>query len=160
MFQNKKKHGCATRRNTLYPQKHLFASLIVASASLFFSQKVPFLTVELFGHNITVFILCLFSGVLIDVDHIVDIRLNRGQMPAPLETQFKKGRMFVPLHGIENTAILTALSIIFPFLIFPTISYIIHLTLDIFGNPVSHRAYFYLIRLRKTMINAKNVPES
>jgi hypothetical protein len=138
----------------LNPQRHLFASLIVASVSLFFSQQSPLLTVELFGKNITIFILCLFSGVLIDADHIVDFYLNRGQRPAPPETYFKKGRFYVPLHGIENIPVLTAMSILFPFLIFPTISYVIHLILDIFGNHVSHRAYFYLIRLRKTLIEA------
>lgn len=135
----------------MYPQKHLLASLAVAAASLFFNQKTPLFTIEILGYNITVFTLCLISGVLIDIDHLVDYQLNRWHRHESLETQFNEGRMYVPLHGIENIPILTALSIIFPFLIFPTISYLIHMTLDIYSNNVSHQAYFYIIRLRKLL---------
>ena len=98
-------------QEALYPQRHLLASLVIATVSLFFNQKVPFFTVELFGYNFTVFILCIVFGVLIDVDHIVDYRLNRWHMSESLESRFKKGRMFVVFHGIENIVILAALSI-------------------------------------------------
>ena len=143
----------------MHPQKHLLATLAVAAASLLFNQKTPLLTIEIFGYNITVFTLCLISGVLIDIDHLIDYRLNRWHRHESLETQFNKGRMYVPLHGIENIPILAALSIIFPFLIFPTISYFIHMTMDIYSNAVPHKAYSYIIRFRKIITKAQNMPE-
>lgn len=133
----------------LYPDKHFIAALAVGAASLFFNQKTPILTIEILGYDITVFCLCLISGVLIDLDHLVDFQLNKWHRHESLETQFENGRMYVPLHGIENIPILTAVSIIFPFLIFPTLSYILHMTLDICSNNVAHKAYFYALRLRK-----------
>jgi hypothetical protein len=133
----------------LYPHKHFVAALAVGAASLLFNQKTPIFTIEVFGYNITVFCLCLVSGVLVDLDHLVDYQLNRWHRHESLETQFEKGRMYVPLHGIENIPILTAFSIIFPFLVFPTISYLLHMTLDLYSNNVSHQAYFYTARLRK-----------
>jgi hypothetical protein len=133
----------------LYPHKHLIAALAVGATSLFFNQRTPILTIEIFDYDITIFCLCLVSGVLIDLDHLVDYQLNRRNRYESLEMQFEKGRMYVPLHGIENIPVLAALSIIFPFLIFPTLSYCLHMTLDIYSNKVSHEAYFYTIRLRK-----------
>lgn len=133
----------------MYPDKHSIVALAVGAASLFFNQKTPLLTIEVFGINITVFCLCLISGVLIDLDHLVDFQLNRWHRHESLEAQFEKGRMYVPLHGIENIPILAALSIVFPFLIFPTISYLLHMIMDIYSNNVTHKAYFYTIRLQK-----------
>lgn len=138
----------------MYPHKHFIAALVVGAASLFFNQKTPLLTIEVFGYNVTVFCLCFVSGVLIDIDHLVDFQLNREHWGESIETNFQKGRLYVPFHGLENIPILAALSIVFPFLIFPTWSYIFHMTLDIYGNNVSHRAYFYTIRLRKIMTRA------
>ncbi len=139
----------------MYPHKHFIAALAVGAASLFFNQKTPLLTIEVFGYNITVLCLCLVSGVLIDIDHLVDFQLNRGHLHDGIETNFEKGRLFVPFHGLENIPILVALSIVFPFLIFPTISYVVHMSLDIYGNNLSHRAYFYTIRLRKIMTRTR-----
>lgn len=133
----------------MYPQKHLLASLAVAAVSLFFDQKIPFLTVQLLGHDLSVAILCIISGVFIDVDHIIDFRLNRGRMREALEIRYQKGRMYLIFHGIEIIPIFVILSVIFPFLIFPTFSYIIHLTLDMYNNDVPYEAYFYTTRLRK-----------
>jgi len=137
----------------LYPQRHLLASLAVASVSLFFNQQVPFFSVELFGYNFTVFLLCFVFGVLIDVDHILDFRLNNWRMSESLETRFRKGRMFVVFHGIENIIILAGLSIAFPFLVFPLISYSLHMMMDIQNNGVSFRAYFYIIRFGKMILS-------
>jgi hypothetical protein len=123
-------------QEALYPQRHLLASLVIAALSLLFNQKVPFLTVELFGYDFTVFLLCVVFGVLIDVDHVVDYRLNRWHMSESLESRFKKGRMFVVFHGIENIVILAALSIVFPFLIFPAARYFCHMAMDIYSNEV------------------------
>lgn len=126
-------------------------SLPVAVASLFSNQKAPLLTIEVLGYNITVFCLCLVSGVLIDIDHLVDILLNRTSLPENLEKRFKRGRMYVPFHGIENIPILAILSVIFPFLIFPTISYLFHIILDVYKNGAPHQAYFYIFRLQKIL---------
>jgi len=133
----------------LYPQRHLIASLAVATVSLFFNQKTPFLIVELLGYNLAVFLLCILFGVFIDVDHILDYRLNKWQMSESLESRFKKGRMFVVFHGIENIIILAALSVVFPFLIFPAASYFCHMAMDIYSNDVPFQAYSYIIRFGK-----------
>jgi len=137
----------------------LLASSVIATFSLFFNQQTPFLTIELFGYNLTVFILCIIFGVFIDADHLVDYRLNRWRMPESLESRFKKGRMFVVFHGIENIIILAALSIVFPFLIFPAASYFCHMTMDIYSNEVPFQAYSYAVRFGKKMIIPKSSGE-
>ena len=120
--------------------------LAVASASLFFNQSFPFIRIELFGVELTVFIICLAVSVLLDFDHLIDFRLNRNYRGMNLEQMFRNGRMFVVFHSVENAIILTFLSFFFPFLVFPTISYICHIAMDAFGNPVTWQAYFYIIR--------------
>jgi hypothetical protein len=91
-------------------------------------------------------------GVFVDVDHIVDYLLNgRHVSHESLKSRFRRGRMFVVFHGIENVIILTGLSIAFPFLIFPTASYICHIAMDIQGNGVSFQAYSYLVRFGKKL---------
>ena len=137
----------------MYTKWHLLASLAIATASLPFTQNVPFLTVQLFGYSVTVFVLCIASGVLIDVDHIVDFWLNKGRHSETLESRFRHGRMFVVLHGVENVAILAALSVIFPFLMFPAASYTCHMIMDINSNGVSFQAYFYAIRFGRKLVH-------
>lgn len=129
----------------------MFASLIVATISLFFDQKTPFFSIELFGYNLTVFVLCLGSGVLLDIDHIIDFRVNRYYHFCNLESAFQKGRMFLVLHGVENTLVLTLLAIFLPFLFFPAISYDCHIAMDIYYNNVSSGAYFYAIRFGRKL---------
>ena len=143
----------------MYPQKHLLASIGVAAASLFFSQKVPFLTIQLDGFDVAVAFLCILVGVFIDVERILDFWLNKGSMRENDETRFRKGRMYLIFHGIESIPILAISSIFFPFLVFPTISYLVHMAMDLYSNPVPHEAYFYTIRLRKIMTKAQNMPE-
>jgi hypothetical protein len=138
-----------------FPQRHLFASLIIATISLFFNQKTPFFSVELFGHNLTVFVLCLGFGVLLDVDHIIDFRVNRHRHFENLESQFRKGRMYVVLHSVENALILTILAILLPFFLFPAISYDSHIAMDIYYNDVSFGAYFYVIRFGRKLVRSR-----
>jgi hypothetical protein len=124
-------------------------TMIIAVFSLFFDQRTPFLGVRLFGYEITVFVLCIVVGVFVDVDHIVDFRVNRGFRFKNLGMAFNAGRMFEVFHGIENVPVLTGLSVVFPFLIFPTISYACHLMMDIYGNGASFQPYFYSFRIAK-----------
>ena len=138
----------------MYPQWHLLSSLVVAAVSLLFNQVVPFFAVQLFGYNVAVFVLCLLVGVFIDVDHILDYRLNRSFGNVSLESNYRTGRMFVVFHGAENTVILAALSIVFPFLIFPTVSYTCHIIIDMYGNGVSYHAYFYVARFGRKLTRA------
>jgi hypothetical protein len=141
------------RGKTMNTRRHFIVGLLVATVSLLFNQNVPFLRIELFGVELTVFALCIAVSVLVDFDHIIDFRVNRKQMWMPLEKLFREGRMFVVFHSIENAIVLTFLSFFFPFLMFPTISYICHITMDAFGNSVSWQAYFYIFRFQK-WINA------
>ncbi len=73
-------------------------------------------------------------------------RLNRDWEFKNNQDAFEKGRMFVILHSVENAVVLAFLSIIFPFLVFPAISYICHIAMDVFGNDMSWQAYFYVFR--------------
>jgi hypothetical protein len=95
-------------------------------------------------------------GVLIDVDHILDFHINGGFGSGSLESMYKEGKMFVIFHGFENIMILFCLSIVYPFLIFPSISYFLHMVIDAYGNRVSYQAYFYIFRLRK-ILKKKNM---
>jgi len=128
------------------PRWHLMAGLTVGVASLFFSQSVPFLRVELFGVEFSVFTLCVAVSVLLDVDHIVDFWVNKGWVFRNLEDVFRKGRMFDIFHSVEIAVFLPFLSILLPFLVFPAISYACHIAMDAFGNNVSWQAYFYVFR--------------
>lgn len=143
----------------MYPHKHLLASLGVAAASLFFNQKVPFLTIQLTGFDVSVAFLSIIVGVFIDIDHLVDFLLNRRLPQETVETRFEKGRIYQPFHGIENVPILAILSVFFPFLVFPTISYLIHIAMDIYNNAIPHEAYSYIIKLRNIMTKTENMPE-
>ena len=82
----------------MYPQWQLLTSLVVAAVSLLFNQVVPFFVVQLFGYNVAVFVLCLLVGVFMDVDHVLDFRLNRSIGHMSLESKYRNGRMFVVFH--------------------------------------------------------------
>ena len=132
---------------------HFVASLVVAVFSFFFNQRVPFFEVRLLGYEITVFVLCIVVGVFVDVDHIIDYWINGWLVFVSLGRRFREGRMFLVLHGIENAVILAGVSVLFPFLIFPTISYICHMTMDIYGNGTPIRAYFYTVRFGRKLVH-------
>ena len=134
------------------PKRHFLVGLCVATASLLFSQHIPFIRIELFGVELSVFVLSVAVSVLLDFDHIIDFRLNRNQRWMTLEQRFREGRMFVVFHSIENTLFLTMLSLFFPFLVFPTISYICHIAMDAIGNNVSWQAYFYIFRFGRKWV--------
>jgi hypothetical protein len=140
----------------LYPQRHLLVTLIIATASLLFAQKTPFLTVRLFGYDFAVFVLCMTFGVLLDVDHIIDFALNRGRSFENLESRFKSGRMYVLFHGIENVVLFIVLAAIWPFLTFPAISYTCHMAMDVYGNGVQFRAYSYAVRFGRRLLQSRH----
>lgn len=139
--------------NELYPQRHLLVSLIIATISLLFDQKTSFLSVELFGYNLTVFVLSIISGVFLDIDHLIDYHLNRDNPFENLESQFRKGRMYVVFHGVESAIFLTALVALLPFLLFPTISYACHITMDIYYNGAPFQAYLYTVRFGRKLLH-------
>jgi hypothetical protein len=136
----------------MHVKYHFIASLIVATVSLPFNQNTPFLEIKLFGYEIAVFFLCMIAGVLVDIDHILDICINRKHFFESTEAKYRNGRWFVVFHGIETVVVLCALSIAFPFLIFPTASYICHIVMDFYRNGVSFPAYFYAVRFGKMFI--------
>jgi hypothetical protein len=139
----------------MHTKWHLLASVAIAAISLGFTQHVPFVTAEVFDHEITAFALCIAVGVLVDVDHIIDFWMNRWRMNETLESRFRRGKMYVIFHGVENIAVLVVLSAIFPFLIFPTASYACHLTMDMYSNDVSFQAYFYTIRFGRKLFTQR-----
>jgi len=131
------------------PRRHFLAGLFVAAISLLFNQSFPFIRIEVFGVELTVFALCIAVSVLLDFDHLLDFKLNRNLRRMNLEQLFREGKMYVVFHSVENAIILALLSLFFPFLIFPTISYICHITMDALGNNVSWHAYFYIFRFER-----------
>jgi hypothetical protein len=131
------------------PRWHFLVGLLVAAVSLLFNQSFPFIRIEVFGVELTVFALCIAVSVLLDFDHLLDFKLNRNLRWMNLEQLFKEGKMYVVFHSVENAMILVFLSLFFPFLIFPTISYICHIMMDALGNNVSWQAYFYIFRFEK-----------
>lgn len=137
------------RGREMYAKWHFAASLVIAGFSLFFNQDTPFLDVELFSYDITVFVLCIMVGVFVDVDHVIDIL--KGYAFKSVASRFREGRLIILFHGIENAVILTGLSIVFPFLIFPSISYICHIMMDVYGNNIPFRAYFYVLRVARAL---------
>jgi hypothetical protein len=139
---------------TMNPKRHFLVGLLVATASLFFSQSIPFIRIEMFGIEFTVFTICIAVSVMLDFDHILDFKLNRNYRGKNLEQTFREGRMFVVFHSFEVAIILTSLSFFFPFLVFPTISYICHIVMDAFGNNVSWQAYFYIFRFGRKWIKS------
>jgi hypothetical protein len=96
----------------------------------------------------------------VDIDHIVDIRLNREHFFESVEAKYKDGRWFVVFHGIENVAVSCGLSIVFPFLTFPTASYICHMVMDFYANGVSFQAYFYIVRFGRMFIHRSKRPRT
>jgi hypothetical protein len=140
---------------------HLSASLIVALFSLFFDQKTPFLAIQVFNSEITVFALCIAIGVLLDVDHVIDFWVNRGDFSKSLQQKYKEGKMFVIFHGFENIFLLAVLSTMNPYLVFPTISYGCHLAMDAYSNKVDFWAYSYIVRFgRRLTIHSVSVKKA
>lgn len=137
----------------MHAKPHFTASLIVGIVSLPFNQSTPFLGIKLFNYEIAVFFLCIVAGVFVDIDHIMDFRLNRELINESLESRFRQGRLFLVLHGIENIMILAGLSIPFPFLAFLTISYICHLAMDIYSNGAPYRVYFCIVRFGRKFVS-------
>lgn len=137
---------------------HFAASFATAIVSLLFSQNAPFLVVEFLGYKITVFVLCIVVGVFVDIDHVIDLRLNREHFFESTEVKYRNGRWFVVFHGIETIVALCGLSIAFPFLIFPTVSYVCHMIMDIYGNGVSFQAYFYAVRFGRMLFHRSKHP--
>jgi hypothetical protein len=135
----------------MYPQWHFLASLPIGLISLLFNQTVPFFTVQLFGLNMTVFVLSILAGVLIDIDHVIDFHLYKKSFSENNESRYKNGCMILVFHGAENIIVLAILSIVFPFLFFPTMAYACHIILDMHGNGISFQEYFYVVRLRKKL---------
>jgi len=144
----------------MHVKYHFIASLIIATVSLLFNQNTPFLEIKLFGYEITVFFLSMITGVLVDIDHILDIRLNRKHFFESTEAKYRNGRWFVVFHGIETVIVLCALSIAFPFLIFPTASYVCHIVMDVYGNGVSYQAYFYAVRFERMFSHRSERPRT
>lgn len=91
--------------------------------------------------------MCLVVGAVIDVDHLIDYYVSGRQA-------FLGENMIILLHGLENVIVLSVLSIIFrfPFLVFPTISYAIHMAMDIYGNGQPFFLYFYTVRFGKKFL--------
>jgi len=60
--------------------------------------------------------------------------------------------MYVVFHGVENVVLFTVLAAVWPFLAFPAMSYTCHLAMDVYGNGVPFKAYFYTVRFGRKLL--------
>jgi uncharacterized membrane protein YjjP (DUF1212 family) len=126
------------------PVSHILVSGIISSAFYFYSKSIIASSV------------CFLSGVIIDIDHILDYYLHY--------RSFKKGfshfynsclalkidRLHLVLHSYELVLILWVLVFVFrQNLLFLAISVGMsgHLLLDQVGNDLDRLGYFFIFRL-------------
>ena len=131
----------------MHPKWHITSSMIIAMISLLFEQNTPFLSIQLFHREISVFVLCFVVGVTIDVDHLIDYHVYR-------RYTVEGENMIILFHGIENVAILAFLSFVFqfPFIVFPSISYACHMAMDVYGNGQPFLSYCYVVRFGRRLL--------
>lgn len=124
------------------PKYHILISIIL-------SIIVYFVTKSFFGA-----ILCLFAGIFIDTDHLLDYWLHRKKIIIDKrffseDYHIKFGRIFVLMHSYEIILALTILYNITRFtpIIGLTIGWLSHLLLDQLSNGVHPMTYFLSYRL-------------
>ncbi len=108
--------------------------------------------------------LCLFSGVLIDIDHAIEFLLSHGLKGFSIKNVFiasknadKPGapyrfkKLHLVFHSLEAAFVLVVISILTNnmYLISFTIGYAAHLGMDIGANPFNPIYYFTIARARR-----------
>jgi len=128
------------------PVNHLVISGIVASIFYIYFKSAVYSFV------------CFLSGIIIDVDHILDYYLHYRTFSAGLkhfyntciETEIDK--LHLILHSYELIFILWILVFMFPkdlLLIAVSVGLTQHMLADQLGNKVDKLAYFFIFRLQK-----------
>ncbi len=135
----------------MLPSRHIIVSLSLGGGVAVFTQS-------LFAG-----LLCLFSGVLIDADHIVDYLINCGlkdfnfkniyRTSLEMFSQGEKDRVrkiYLIFHAAE-IAILLWISVMFTkniYLLSIALGYTVHLVLDSIARGLKPQAYFISFRMK------------
>ena len=102
-------------------------------------------------------IACFASGVLIDLDHIIDYFAEKKKMPSSYKELSdycafnQKGKLFLIFHGVEYIIILFFVVFWYPNSLLWGILWGVglHMLCDQFSNPFRPLGYFILYRMKK-----------
>ncbi len=131
------------------PSRHIIASLTIGAVLWFFTKSVY------------AGLLCFASGVLVDIDHILEYIIHHGRKglsfknmyEACEQTERQKGdlkfkRLYIILHTAEIVLLLWTITIYTKniYLLAITWGYSLHLILDCAANPLYPFSYFIFWR--------------
>ena len=131
------------------PSRHIIASLTLGAVLWLFTKSVY------------AGLLCFASGVLVDVDHIVDYIIQHGwrsltfrnmyeacEQTGRQEGDLKFKKLYIILHSAEIVLLFWAIVIYTKNIYFlaVTLGYSLHLILDRIANPVYSGTYFRVWR--------------
>lgn len=135
----------------MLPAKHIILSLPLGAVVGFFAQSVP------------AGLLCFFSGVLIDIDHLIEYVIHFGiknlnlkkiyQTCAKMAKRKEEGgvkKLYLLLHAGEIAILLWAGFVLFRniYLLSIALGYTGHLILDVAHNALKPWAYFLSLRIK------------
>ena len=100
---------------------------------------------------------CLAGGVLIDLDHVIDYKIEKKRIPLDYRQlsdfcQYdKKGKLYLIFHGVEYCVAMFVMLLLYPHpvLLGFLCGVSLHLMCDHLFNPLRPGAYFMLFRWRK-----------
>jgi len=131
------------------PSKHIIVSIPISATICFFTK------------SIYAGLICFLSGIILDIDHIVEYAVHFGlkdfsykklflacEQTSKLEGEYKFEKIYLIFHSGELCIALWFISIYSRniYLFAATIGYSIHLGLDWITNPVTPYGYFFIIR--------------
>ena len=134
------------------PTKHAIASFAIGSI------------LYLYTKNIYVGFLCFFSGILVDVDHIIEYIIHSGLRGITIDKVWhvceetnkdgaNKGfkKLYLVFHSWEVFIVLWVLTAFFKniYLLAFTLGYSSHIVLDVIGNRMYPQGYSFIWRCLK-----------
>ena len=121
------------------------------------------LTLWFFTKSVYAGLLCFFSGVLVDVDHVVEYIIHHKWKTLTVKTVYQASketgrqegdyrfkRLYLIFHSLELVITFWALTVITKnlYMLAITLGYSSHIILDATTNPLSWYSYFILRRLK------------
>lgn len=140
------------------PERHFIVSLFMGTL------------VWLFAKSLSAGLVCLFSGVFLDIDHIIDHIAEHGwrnltykkfftacEQTARQEGEYQFKKIYLILHSVE-IAIALWLLVVYTknvYLFAGALGYSVHLILDYIGNSVYLHSYFIIGRAMNKFITSR-----
>ena len=127
------------------PSRHIAVSFSLGVILLFFTKSIPS------G------IICFLSGILVDIDHIIEYIIHYGLKSISVDRVYHVcescafSKFYLVFHSIE-IAIVAWLLTFFTFNIYVlafALGYSSHILLDVIGNEFYPQGYFILWRVNK-----------